>query len=279
MKYNRYLHPEQVPIQADKWSYVTSAQRSNISALEAAHLAHGIVAKMDSPLVFMDSNLYKVQELYTLLVDAAQNGKIRNAIIDNGCCKAPLLDWCMYLCAIDFPIPDLFLFAADEMLTERDAQDKEATVPAENSDTQLDINENDEKELRTSNSELSSSEDVDKPEESATESMNDSLTINTVSNREKLVEAIARPLKIFPKIPRKYFRCHPDITPLVPSSMTEKAFEDLVTEVSKKHKLLQCKLGCPQKDFLDAYETAHPELNEWFQKIREKRKKTSKIKS
>lgn len=61
--------------------------------------------------------------------------------------------------------------------------------------------------------------------------------------------------------------------------MIGKAFEDLVTEISENENLPQCKRGCPQKSFLDAYEAAHPELDEWFQKIREKRKKASKIKS
>lgn len=253
MTYHRYPHPEQILIQADKWSYVTNAKRSRISAVEVAHLAHGIVAKMDSPIVFIDPNLYRVKELYSLLMNVAQNGKINNVIFENGYCEAPLLDWCMFLCAIDYPIPDLFLSAADEMLTERETQS----------------NSNDEISKYTTTSQNQFPEG----------SINDSIATSTKSNSEKLEVEIVRVSKKFSKIPRKYYRFHPDIVFLISSSMTAKAFEDLVTTISKKCNLPKRKQSCPKKDFLDAYEAAYPELVEWFQKIREDRKKASKIKS
>lgn len=94
MIFRRYPHPEQILIEADKWSYIRHAKRSLISAVEVAHLAYGFVAKVDSPLVFINPLLFEVKELYTLLVDAAQSEKIDNISFKDKFYKAHLLDWC-----------------------------------------------------------------------------------------------------------------------------------------------------------------------------------------
>lgn len=239
MIFNRYPHPEQIPMQADTWSYIRHAKRSLISAVEVAHLAYGFVAKEDTSVVFTNPILFEIRELYKLLVDAAQSGKINNISFKDKFYKAHLLDWCSYLRSINYPLPNLLLAVLDE----------------ENK-----LREN----LKSQSPSIASIGLV---------------KINAKSNRERLEEEILRLSKDFPKIPRKYYILHPDITPLISSSMIEKAFEDLVTEISENESLPQRKRGCPQKDFLDVYEAAHPELDEWFQKIREKREKASKIKS
>lgn len=238
MIYHRYPHAEQIPIQADKWSYIRHAKRSCISAVEVAHLAYGVVTKVDSPLVFLNPILFEVHELYTLLIDAAKSGKINNAGCEDGPYKAPLSDWSSYLRSINHPLPKLLLCVLDEenKLIE-DLKNKVSNVAS-----------------------------------------NDSIKINTKSNRERLEEEILRLSKIFPKIPRKYYILHQDIIPLKSLSLTDGAFEDLVTAISKKANLPKRKRGCPQKDFLDVYETAHPEQKEWFQKIRERKNSSSKIK-
>lgn len=238
MIFHRYPHPEQIPIEADKWSYIRHAKRSRISAVEVAHLAYGFVAKVDSALVFLNPILFEVSELYTLLIDAVECGKINDASCVDGSYKAPLLDWCTFLRSINHPLPKLLLCVLDE---------------------EIKLIEN----LKNQPPSISS---------------NHSLRINTKSNRGKLEEEILRLSKNFPKIPRKYYILHPDINPLKPPSMTDGGFEDLVTAISKKANLPKRKRGSPLNDFLDVYETAHPEQKEWFQKIREKKNASSKIK-
>lgn len=211
MIFHRYPHPEQIPMEADRWSYITHAKRSHISVVEVAHLAHGIIAKMDNPLVFLNPTLFKVNELYALLIDAAQTGKVQNTINEKGNFKAPLIDWCSFLCSIKYPIPTLFLQVACEELDLRDKLKEQAS----------------------------------------NETSSELIKTNTKSNRERLEEEILRISKHFPSISRKYYAIHPDIAPLRSLSMTEGAFEDLVTKISKKSNLPQRKRGCPRKDFLD----------------------------
>lgn len=238
MIFNRYPHPEQIPMQADTWSYIRHAKRSLISAVEVAHLAYGFVAKEDTSLVFTNPILFEIRELYKLLVDAAQSGKINNISFKDKFYKAHLVDWCSYLRSINYPLPNLLLAVLDE-----------------------------ENKLR----ENLKSQSLNIPS-------NGLMKINAKSNRERLEEEILRLSKDFPNISRKYYALHPDIILLKSSSMTNGAFEDLVTAISKKADLPKRKRGCPSKDFLDIYETAHPELNEWFEKIRKEKNKTSKIK-
>lgn len=75
---------------------------------------------------------------------------------------------------------------------------------------------------------------------------------------------------LFPNIPRKYYRNHPDISSLVQPNIQDSSFEDLVTDILKRHNFKPREKKRPKKAFWKEYETTHPHLNKWFSDIRNK---------
>lgn len=112
MSFNRDL----LPIEADRGNYLRAAKRTDVSDIEAAHLLMGIIPEMDSEFVFINPWLAEVEELYKLLKNAADTGKITGIVlkISQGRYNTTLQHWFLFMIENDLPIPDLLLDALDK---------------------------------------------------------------------------------------------------------------------------------------------------------------------
>ena len=82
---------------------------------------------------------------------------------------------------------------------------------------------------------------------------------------KKLSDEILILDNFFPKIPYRYYAYKEEIETLLKNlNMSIESFEKHASKIVKAKRAS----GRPPKNFLDLYEKAHPELNEWFEKIR-----------
>lgn len=113
---------------------------------------------------------------------------------------------------------------------------------------------------------LSENPHPNQPEKSSTEQK---FSFDT-TNRDRLEKKIVEVASLFPNIPRKYFRLHPDISPLVQPNIQDSTFEDLVTNILKDHNFNPRQKKRPKMNFWKEYEITHPQLNKWFSDIQNK---------
>ncbi len=184
-----------LPIEADWGNYLRAAKRTDVSDIEAAHLLMGIIPKMDSELVFINPWLAEVEELYKLLKNAADTGKIKGIVLktNQGRYKTTLQNWFSFMIENDLPIPDLLL----------DVLDKEI--------------------------------DFNKRTNQANKIENTPKIIHQPGNRLLLLELAKCLALTFPDIPYKYYAYHPQIAPILKSeSISVETFEDLASEYCKQ---------------------------------------------
>jgi hypothetical protein len=194
MRFNSDL----LPIEADRGNYLRAAKRTDVSDIEAAHFLMGIIPKMDSELVFINPWLAEVEELYKLLKNAADTGKIKGIVlkISQGRYKTTLQNWFSFMIENDLPIPDLLL----------DVLDKE-----------IDFNKRTNQENKIENT----------PK-----------IIHQPGNRVLLLELAKCLALTFPDIPYKYYAYHPQIAPILKSeSISVETFEDLASEYCKQSRV------------------------------------------
>ena len=187
-----------LPIEADRGNYLRAAKRTDVSDIEAAHLLMGIIPKMDRELVFINPWLAEVEELYKLLKNAADTGKIKGIVLktNQGRYKTAFQNWILFMLENDLPIPVLLL----------DVIDKE-----------IDFNE------RTNQ---------------ANKIENTPRTIHQPGNRLLLLELAKCLALTFPDIPYKYYAYHPQIAPILKSeSINVDTFEDLASEYCKQSRV------------------------------------------
>lgn len=190
-----YKYPSDVliSVKASELDYLRNVKRTTVSVIEAAHLVCEILPKIDSALAFLNPDLIEVYEVYKLLIDAAENGMIRNAEKDNGAFRAPLIDLCGFLISIDHPIPDELLKILD-------------------------------KELKLKKKEIKKSLEIP--------STPSPVPTKLDKKREQLHEELKNLDKYFPKIPYRYYFYHRDIATLAKElNLTESNIEYIAGEV------------------------------------------------
>lgn len=134
-----YKHPsrESILVKPVKLDYERYMQRSKVSAVEASHLFIEVLPTIDSVFAFLNPRLQEAQEIFKLLIDAAENGKIKNIQNENGSFKAPLRDWSLFLMSIKHPLPSVLqkLIKKSEIDTKNEILNKTTPLQPKKLDT------------------------------------------------------------------------------------------------------------------------------------------------
>lgn len=217
--YKRFPDLNSIPIEAENLDYFRYLNKSKVSSVEAAHLCSGFVPQMNVPFVFMNPLLSEVKEIYNLLIDAAEENRVKNLSIKNEAFYAPLVQWVEYLGKIRHPLPNVLyeIFISSPI------------------------------------------------EEEGCSMISDDDCLFELPKKKQINKEILILDAYFPKIPYRYYVYKKEIELLLKGeNISIESFEKYASKVTKSKR----PAGRPRKDFLDLYEKAHPELNEWFEKIR-----------